>query len=347
MTSKCDARCLVVPFSTFQLMTLLTLACMLCLISMNASAQPPAPPPPPLSTQSQASEPIFSYDTPSDEMDFDLPATPDLQSVAPPPPPEDPLSQVDRFFSDAPVMELPEEPKAEKVEMTPFDATEEAPKKKIVRRGPPKPPYNFKSVVMPGTIYRKTYSQDNRHLPTARYESDMQRGVVASAARSDINSMRALKKIGTPLNVMAEDGEPVLTVASRLGDRNTVHWLLVQGVDSGVLSPEGLAALHYAAYRGNPEMVEILLSYGADVNQPDMHGVTPLMYAARIGAVDAARKLLEFGANPLMRSSDGKTALDMASMSGNPQMVPVIQDAMAHAAQAAANAAMVGDLAAN
>lgn len=258
------------------------LAMMLCLISTAAKAQ--------------QNEPIFSYESPSDEMDFDLPPTPDLKSEAPPPPSEDPLNQVDRFFSDAPVLDEPEEPKAAVEEKKPEDIKEEKPKK-VVRRAPPKPPYNFKTVVLPGTIYRKEYTPENRHLPVARYTSDMEQGVVGASIRGHIGSMRALKNIGTPMEVAADSGEPVITVAARMGDVNTVHWLLIQGVSADTASSGGLTALHYAAYRGSPEMVELLLSYGANANQTDEQGSTPMTYAMLSGNPYTVDVLRDFGAH--------------------------------------------------
>lgn len=282
-------------------------------------------------------------------MDFDLPPMPDLKSTAPPPPSDDPLSDVDRFFSDAPVLDEP--PTADAVAIDPTDETVESPapeavlpiaapsedimpeqakkeepkpQKKYVRRMPPKPPFNFKSVKLPETIYRKYYTLPNRHLPVAHYTADMEHGVLASSARGNIGAMRGLKQIGTPLSAVTESGESALTIAARTGDMNTVHWLLVQGADSNATSAGGLTPLHYAAYRGSWEIVDVLLSYGANPNQADANGVTPLMYAARAGAQDAAEVLLEFGANPSAADAYGYTAAHMAERSGNPNMRHVI-----------------------
>ncbi len=279
---------------------------MLCLLSTTARAQEP--------------DLIYSYDSPSDEMDFDMPATPDLPQVAPPAPPTDPLQEVDRFFSDAPVLETPEEPKEAPKEEVKAEEKKEPPQKKLVKRMPAKPPYNFKSVVLPGTIYKKYYNADNRHLPVARYTSDMEYGMLASAAHSKIGSMRALKNIGTPVNLRAENGEPITVLAARRGDLNTVRWLLIHGADSGDMSQEGLTALHYAAYRGHADMVELLLSYGADVNLADTRGVTPLTYAVRSGSVQTVDRMMTYGAHY------DPQAVALAAHTGNQAMVEALQN---------------------
>lgn len=247
------------------------------------------------SAQAQDGDPVYSYENPSDEMDFELPPTPDLKDVAPPP--IDPQGQVDNFFSDAPVLDIPEEPQ-EKAEQPPVEApppVEEKPKK-IVHKAPPAPPYNFKTVVLPSTIYRKAYTPDNRHLPVARYHSDMERGVIGSAMRADIGAMRALKNIGTPVDVIAENGEPSLTVAARNADAHTVHWLLIQGASVNAPAPGGMTALHYAAYRGDAAMAELLLSYGADMRATDDRGATPIKYATLSGSPETVAILRKFGA---------------------------------------------------
>jgi len=278
---------------SFHAASLLVLMAMFCLFNFSAHAQ--------------SSEPIFSYETPSDEMDFDLPATPDLKNVAPPPPPEDPLAQVDRFFSDAPTFNTQDvpatEPGADDAAKEPVEEKETP--KKVVRRIPPPPPFNFKSVHLPETIYRKHYTIANRHLPIARTTNDMERGVIGASLRGDIAALRALKNMGTPMDVIAENGEPVLVVAARASDLNTVHWLLVQGVNVNAASEEGLTALHYAAFRGSPAMTELLLSYGANANVTDNRGLTPLMYATRSNAPDVAQTLLKFGADAQARAGNG------------------------------------------
>ncbi len=285
----------------------------------------------------QQSEPIFSYENPSNEMDFDMPPLPDLKSTVPPPPSEDPLSEVDRFFSDAPVLEDPQEPEPSAVAPSPDEesavknpeapevmkadevkkAEKPAKKKQYVRQMLPKPPFSFKSVVLPETIYRKYYTQANRHLPVAQYTSDMERGVISASAQGQISNMRGLKRIGTPLNVTTDSGEPALAIAARMGDLNTLHWLLIQGADSNAAGPQGITALHYAAFRGSWEMADVLLSYGANPNQPDDHGMTPLMYAARAASPDTVETLLDFGADASVVTANGSNAMSMASAAGD------------------------------
>jgi hypothetical protein len=318
---------------------LIPLLLALCLLwSRAAGAQDAAPPTlpaaeapvlPPAPVAAKEKDVLFEYDQPSDELDFDLPPLPGLEQTktpAPAPATADALPAPDRFFSDAPVLEEEEPEAAPAATPKPAEMTPQK-KPKFVRRAPPAPPYNFKTVKLPSTIYRKAYNEENRHLPVAYYTEDVARNIVATSQRGQTGALRALRRVGVSVNQEAENGDSVVATSTRAGRLETVHWLLIHGAAVDRPDAAGLAPLHYAAYRGDPRMVELLVAYGADVNSNDARGVTPLMYAARRGGADAVEKLIELGANPELRNSWGESAADLAARSGDKATLSVLERA--------------------
>lgn len=82
----------------------------------------------------------------------------------------------------------------------------------------------------------------------------------------------------------------------------------------------GKTALHYAARVGDLRVIERLLTdptFNGDhrVNAQDGDGYTPLHYAAAGDHHDVVSYLLARGADPTIKTSLGKTALDLAKES--------------------------------
>ena len=94
----------------------------------------------------------------------------------------------------------------------------------------------------------------------------------------------------------------------------------------------GVAALggeiHTAAGRANLETVKRLIQANPKlVNEPTINGVTPLMFAARTNT-PAAKAVVEFllanQADPNLTNKLGGTALQLAAMNQNPEVVEVL-----------------------
>ncbi|MEJ0009069.1 MAG: hypothetical protein WDN72_00065 [Alphaproteobacteria bacterium] len=56
--------------------------------------------------------------------------------------------------------------------------------------------FNYARQVLPPTIYRRQYDEDNRHLPPAVYGADYDRALMVAVAANDINGTRALLDAG-------------------------------------------------------------------------------------------------------------------------------------------------------
>lgn len=117
----------------------------------------------------------------------------------------------------------------------------------------------------------------------------------------------------------SHDGWTPLHLAAFFGHPGAARVLLDAGADTAAVSANELAVtpLHAALAGGRAEVAAVLIERGADVNvQAAGSGLTPLHYAAAGGLVEIARTLLAKGARADVRSTDGKTPLDLALEKG-------------------------------
>ena len=96
----------------------------------------------------------------------------------------------------------------------------------------------------------------------------------------------------------------------------------------------GWTALFYAIFYGHPSTAEILLKNGADPNVTEKNRLsTPLIVAAEAGHDDIIRILLRYGADPNRKTSDGSSAIDLASGRGHAAAVRILNLAISKAAK--------------
>ncbi|XP_076995562.1 ankyrin repeat domain-containing protein 31 isoform X2 [Tamandua tetradactyla] len=108
-------------------------------------------------------------------------------------------------------------------------------------------------------------------------------------------------------------GENLLYKAVLYNDSDLVHHYIKNGGNVNQPSYAGWTALHEASVGGFYRAASELLKGGADVNARGMCQITPLHDAVINGHYKVAELLLLNGADPLLRSSDGKHALDEAT----------------------------------
>lgn len=255
--------------------------------------------------------PIAAPEVPTDEPSAiatpaspapDLPGLPPLETATPAPAkPQDAGSVIDSFFSDSKIIApapapAPEPEKTEEATvMPPLPMEEQEAPKKVVRKAPPKPAYNFKSQILPPSIYKKQYSSQNRHLPKAVSKEDLSAKMAIVIARGDLSDAKALRDFGVPITALLPSGDTPLILATRYQQPRIMQWLLSQGAPVNDTDTNGFSALHYAAFAGSSEMVDMLLSYGADPNITDTRGLTPLSYANIRGAQGIQSVIRSFG----------------------------------------------------
>lgn len=89
-----------------------------------------------------------------------------------------------------------------------------------------------------------------------------------------------------------------------------------------------LTAVNAACVGGFTEMVKSLVQLGADLNKPDYFGNTPLCNAARYGRADTVEYLLKKGTNSLTKTHAGYTAVHLAAMHGQTEVIKVMMSKM-------------------
>lgn len=99
--------------------------------------------------------------------------------------------------------------------------------------------------------------------------------------------------------------------------------LLRAGAKVDILDCCSTTPLMAAVRSGHIGVVRFLIEKGANVNHRDINGLTPLMHAARISACGKAmaETLLSAGADPSATDSFGYSALHMAVMSCNEEVI--------------------------
>src|SRR5690242_516858 len=113
-------------------------------------------------------------------------------------------------------------------------------------------------------------------------------------------------------------GTPVLMVAARTGNVDTVKLLLAHGANVNTKeSARGQTALMWAVAEKHTEVARMLIDHGADARAHSTSGFTPLLFAAQQGDLDSARLLLEAGANVNEATPEEGSALVVATHSGH------------------------------
>ena len=136
------------------------------------------------------------------------------------------------------------------------------------------------------------------------------------------------------------DRERPLMRAAWVGSVDVVRSLLDAGADpNGVEPARRQTALMWAVAERHPHVVRLLLDRGAAVDAAtvthrtgraatrDIVGYTPLLFAARVGDAESLELLLSAGADPNAASSDGMSALILATVRGYPDVAIRLLDA--------------------
>ncbi len=173
-------------------------------------------------------------------------------------------------------------------------------------------------------IYRKTYSEQNKHLPRSRTASDLDAYFFETITRGELEGVRAFLDMGRDPNMQDEYGNTPLITAAYHNKADIAKLLLKRGAKPDVKNNQGANALHVAASAGRSGLVTALLEAGADPDQKTAKGSTPLMLAALAGDLRAVKSLLDKGASANIQDNSGVTALHIAAHSGRQDIVDLL-----------------------
>ena len=173
----------------------------------------------------------------------------------------------------------------------------------------------------------------------------------------DVKTVGSFLGQGLDPDTADKDGNTVLMIASRLGHKELVQYLLAHKASASKRSPhgdtalmlaslgghleiakilvaggapiaqDGWTALHYAAFEGHAEVIKFLLEKGADKNGLGPNGYSPLMFTARGGHLEAARILLYADADMSIKGPKGETALSIATERKKEDLVSLLRRA--------------------
>ncbi len=122
------------------------------------------------------------------------------------------------------------------------------------------------------------------------------------------------------------DGFTALHFAAFFNRPEIAGILIRKGADVAAVArnPMKVMPLHSAAAAHSGEIVRLLLESGAPPNVPQEGGWVPLHEAAQIGDKEMVTVLLRHGADPHFRSSDGRTAAEMAKVKGHHEIAELL-----------------------
>ena len=152
--------------------------------------------------------------------------------------------------------------------------------------------------------------------------------IFEASVMGDLESLR--KTVGrdaASVSSYSPDGFTALALASYLGQKEAVDYLIQKGADVNALARNetGFTALTGAVTQNQNEIAKILVKNGARVNHRYEGGFTPLMHAAYNENVDLVSFLLQNGADPTAKNGEGKSPLTFAQEKNNPQIIELLR----------------------
>jgi len=184
-----------------------------------------------------------------------------------------------------------------------------------VRGGPLRPHYvlAFLTLFVPLTTWagRPTAAQKTCQTP-----------LIAAIQKRDSADAKELINSGVDLNAKDCNGTTALIESIALDQFEISEKLVLAGASLKVVDNRNTSPLMIAAWYCREDTVALLLAHGANVNTVDNDGYSPLMHSVQNcedGRVPAL--LLRLGAKIGTTAKNGDTALFIASIHGNEQVV--------------------------
>lgn len=128
-------------------------------------------------------------------------------------------------------------------------------------------------------------------------------------SKADLDTIRTCARLNQNLNLVNENGQTGLMLASQNGKIDMVELLITFKVDLDKVDKDSSTALHYACIRNYDIIVTMLIFSGANLNIANRKGITPLMYAICEHKFPIAIQLLNHSVEIERPCSNGSTPL--------------------------------------
>jgi ankyrin repeat protein len=148
-----------------------------------------------------------------------------------------------------------------------------------------------------------------------------ERRLVLSVLRGDLKSLTEAAERPANFECRTDAGDTPLWLASALGNKEIVKYLLTRRANVHARVEDGTTALMAAAKNGHTDAMALLIAGGADVNATDKEGNTALVLCAEKGQLEPVKLLLAKRCLVTARNSAGATALHAAAKNGHTEVV--------------------------
>lgn len=153
------------------------------------------------------------------------------------------------------------------------------------------------------------------------------RAMETAAMKGQVEIAQALLNGGYDINRPTPKGSTYLHDAALANQKKMAELLLKSGASVHALNRTGGTPLHDAALGGSVDVINELLDSGAEIDAQDHDtGATPLMLAVSMVRIPATELLLRRGADVHVTDHTGRTALDRALATDDPNLIKLFKE---------------------
>jgi len=177
------------------------------------------------------------------------------------------------------------------------------------------------TLLMLSFYFRNTELSD--YILSQRKPVDIFEAVIAGDLDASKKFLAADKKL---INAHSRDGFTPLGFAAFFNRPDLAKFLLGQGADPNIASSNDfkVAPLHSSVAAQSLEITQMLLDHDANPDAKQQGDVTPLHEAAHNNTPAIAKALLKAGANKHLKTTEGKSAMDLAKEIGAKEIMDML-----------------------
>lgn len=138
---------------------------------------------------------------------------------------------------------------------------------------------------------------------TAFAQQKLDNKIADAVTKSNVAELAQWAANGGDINAKTEEGNTLLMMASKIGDKPTVQFVLSQAPDLDAQNMAGATALMIAAKYGHDHVVKMLLKEGADPMIRNNGGITAARFAIAYNHPEVYDQLKEAEQNTRTKSS--------------------------------------------